>query len=182
MTAPSQTSETIERELAALGEAPASAEELAMLREPGELDSLHPVASVARLAEVAEPIEINDLSELELHRGWRNVELRLARSSEARQSTPSDRSAPAPAPSGGGPRRWLFAAIGVAAAAAILVIVLRPADAPTVAKTKIDAESVSELGDQARASLKVLDDGITDTQRAEQLAAEYQARLEEQGG
>lgn len=183
MTAPSHTSETIERELAALGEAPPSAEELAML---AELEDHGEVASVARLTELADPLAFEDLSELETHRGWRNVEQRLARSS----GEPTGEVAPSkrPTPSGGGPRRWLYAAIGVAAAAAVLFVVTRPAlrlgpgKDETVADSKVDAKAVAELGEQARASLKILDNGTTDTQRAEQLAAEYQARLEEQGG
>ena len=159
----------IERELAELGEAPASAEELAMF---DTLEQDPEVASVARLAELAEPCAFDDLSELELHRAWRSVERRGAKA-------PAEA---APHPSGGGPRRWLFAAIGLAAAAAILLIVTRPTDDEQLAQTQADAEAVAELGEQARASLKLLDDGASDTQRAEQLAAEYQARLEEQDG
>jgi hypothetical protein len=172
MTAPTHTSETIARELAALGEAPPSAEELALLASrPGyradeELDEHDEVASVARLAELSEPFGFDDLSELETHRVWRNVEQRAARAEPGHARRPS----------GGGPRRWLFAAAGLAAAAAIAWIVVG-SPAP-----EHDADAVADLGTQARATLQMLDDGASDTERAEQLAAEYQQRLEEQGG
>src|SRR5690606_21359492 len=107
MTAPSHTSETIARELAALGEAPPSAEELAMLAELEAHDEPEAIASVVRLPELAEPLSFDDLSELETHRGWRNVEQRLARVA----SEPEPREQPRPTPGGGGPRRWLYAAV-----------------------------------------------------------------------
>lgn len=177
MTAPTHTTEAIERELAALGEAPPSAEELALLagddHSDDRVDEVSEIASVARLCELAEPLAFDDLSQLAIHRGWRNVEQRLASSgrSHAADSGPS--------PSGGGPRRWLFAAIGLAAAAALVLIIVQPS---TPEQPEIDAEAVAKLGEQVRATFKTLDDGASDTQRAEQLAAEYQQRLEEQGG
>lgn len=173
MTAPTPNSETIERELAALGEAPPSAEELALLAS-GDLDHVSDVATMARLAELSEPLAFDDLSELETHRGWRNVEQRLGSSEPAREV---DEPPTQTSPIGGGPRRWLFAAIGLAAAAAITVIIVRPSSPEPV-----DPEQVVQLGEQARATLKTLENGASDTQRAEQLAAEYQQRLEEQGG
>ncbi len=193
MSASSHTTE-IERELAGLGEAPPSAAELALLAQldadgTDGADEVDDVVVVARLTELAEPFAFEDLSELETHRSWRTVEQRLARTDanagdiEAGtepQTEPSEHRRPTP--SGGGPRRWLFAAIGVAAAAAIVLIVVRPPTNETVAETRVDAEAVAELGEQARASLKVLDNGTSDTQRAEQLAAEYQARLAKEGG
>ncbi|HLT35318.1 MAG TPA: hypothetical protein VK034_03510 [Enhygromyxa sp.] len=182
MTAPTPNSETIERELAALGEAPPSAEELALLESGGlhrldHLDHAAEIAGVARLAELAEPLAFEDLSELETHRGWRTVEQRLTRPGSAADVDPGDARPSDSSPSGGGPRRWLFAALGLAAAAAIVLIIVRPS-----ASEPLDPEQVAELGEQARASLQILEDGASDTQRAEQLAAEYQQRLEEQGG
>jgi hypothetical protein len=180
MTAPTHNTETIERELAALGEAPPSAEELALLAEDSfdHVDLDHEVATVARLAELAEPLAFDDLSQLETHRGWRNVEQRLARAQpDGRATTPV--SEHPSGSSGGGPRRWLFAAIGLAAAAALVLIVVNPS---TPEQPELDAEAVAKLGEQARATLKLLNNGASDTQRAEQLAAEYQQRLEEQGG
>ena len=181
MTEPTHTTETIERELAALGEAPPSAEELALLAsdDDDDLDALDDLATVARLSELAEPLAFDDLSQLETHRGWRNVEQRLARPEPARATEPAANDSASEHPGGGGPRRWLFAAVGLAAAAALVLIVVRPS-APE--QPELDAETVAELGEQARATLKILDDGASDTQRAEQLAAEYQQRLEEQGG
>jgi hypothetical protein len=168
MTAPTHTSETIARELAALGEEPLSAEELALLESESALDQ-DDVASVARLAELSEPLAFDDLSELETHRAWRNVEQRVAPAKHAEVPR-----------RGGGPRRWLFAAVGLAAAAAIVLIVI---DQPA---PEHDARAVAEMGKQARetlhTTLQMLDGGVSDTSRAEQLAAEYQQRLEEQGG
>jgi hypothetical protein len=177
MTAPTHPSE-IERELAALGEAPPSAEELALLAS-GELDDDAEIASVARLAEIAEPIAFAQLSELETHRAWRTVEQRLARStaSDAEQldARPSEQRPLGPRLAGG-PKRWLLAAVGLAAAAAIVVIIV-PRSPP-----ELDPEQVAKMGEQARATLRTLQHGASDTERAEQLAAEYQQRLEEQGG
>lgn len=180
MTAPTHNTESIERELAALGEAPPSDEELALLA--GELDDDDDIATFARLAELAEPLAFDELSPLETHRGWRNVEQRLAAAahtpdSAGAQSQTSEQSAS----HGASPRqgRWLFAAIGLAAAAALVLIVVNPSDPE---QPELDAKAVAEIGEQARASLKALDNGTSDTQRAEQLAAKYQQRLEEQGG
>lgn len=181
MTAPTHTTETIERELAALGEAPPSAEELALLASDGDPDELDDIAHVARLTELAEPLAFDELSQLETHRAWRNLEQRLAGGA---QSTAAEQSAEhareqQPSPTGGGPRRWLLAAAGLAAAAALVLIVVRP---PGPGQSDLDPEAVAKLGEQARASLQALEDGASDTQRAEQLAAQYQQRLEEQGG
>jgi len=174
MSAPSPTTETereTERELAALGEAPPSAEELALLAEAGDLTSdLADVASVARLASLAEPFACDDLSDLELHRAWRAVEQRS--SAQAK-------------PAGGGPRRWLLAAAGLAAAAAVVIVVLQPFPREQTAgrdDAQPDAERVAKVGSQARATLRTLDDGVSDSQRAERMAAEYQRQLEEHGG
>jgi hypothetical protein len=194
-TATSQDTESIERELMALGEAPASAEELALLGET-EAEArveagAEALAHVARLLELAEPLEFEDLSELETHRAWRTIEQRtsepqLGKPTAARPQGSEAHGDPSPHPHGGGPRRWLFAAVGVAAAAAVLFIILRPTDPtrpdPITAESRVDPQAVAELGAQARASLKVLDDGTTDTQRAAQLADAYKAQLEEQGG
>lgn len=167
MTAPTSQPETLERELAALGEAPPSAEELALLEDDVE------IASVARLVDLAEPFAFDNLSQLETHRGWRTVEQRLARAKSAPAAAhPSETS-----PVGGGPRRWLFAAIGLAAAAAIALIILRP-----TTPNSLDPKAVAKMGEQARATLRTLSHGTSDTQRAETLAAEYQQRLAEQGG
>jgi hypothetical protein len=182
MSAPSHTTET-ERELEALGEAPLSAEELALLAEAGDLadSDLAEVASVARLAELAEPFVCEDLSDLELHRSWRAVEQRSA------QAKPQTEVQTQAKPAGGGPRRWLLAAPALIMAAALVLVVLQPFSGEQTAgrgdaDAKPDAERVAQLGEQARATLRTLDDGVSDTQRAERIAAEYQRQLEEQGG
>jgi hypothetical protein len=173
MSAPSHTTDTIERELAALGEAPPSAEELGLLDRLGDHED---IASVARLAELAEPLAFEDLSELELHRSWREVEQRQQQSRGSAQ--------PATTGAGPGPRRWLLAAAGLAAVAAVVLLVVRPLanDEGGGTGRDGDAQQVAKLGEHARATLRALDDGVSDTQRAEQIAAEYQRQLEEQGG
>jgi hypothetical protein len=200
MTARPHDPETIERELAELGEAPPSADELAMLDgrgELGELDELGEgldedpeLATVARLYTLAEPFAFEDLSQLETHRGWRMVEQRLAGAADparASRPEPASPSTTNPHQHGGGPRRWLLAAVGAAAAAALLVLVLRPEAGPSVAEqaTPVDPAAAAELGEQARATLATLaklDGGLSETERAEQLAREYQRRLEELDG
>ena len=167
-------------ELAALGEAAPSEAEQLLLRGDGldapEAHADPSVASVARLAELAAPLKFEDLSELELHRGWRGIEERL----------PGAAAHPAPS-TGGGVRSWLFAAVGIAAAAAVLLVVLRPGKDTQQAQAPSPEQvtELAELGEQARAALRVLDDDQTDTERATQLAAAYQrrlAQLEEQDG
>lgn len=192
MSESSPTTEMIERELATLGEARPSAEELDLIGHADHVDHVghaDHVANVARLAELAEPIAFDDLSELETHRSWRSVELRLAQ----RPNTPGpgpgrarvEDEHDASTPTGGGPQRWLLTAVGIAAAAAVLLIVLRPFEQPKIAEAepaKPDAELVAQLGERARVALNALDDGTSDTQRAEQLAADYRRQLEEQDG
>jgi hypothetical protein len=167
----------LRRELELLGEEPPSPEELALLEQDGERES--EIAIVSRLAELAEGERFDALSELELHRGWRNVEQRAVGAVEpigpvVHVGHVGHR------PTGAGARRWLFAAVGgLAAAAAVLFVVFGPerdadrhatAEAPSI-------EQVEELGEQVRATLRVLDDGKSDSERAVERAAEYQRRL-----
>jgi hypothetical protein len=220
--------EQIERELAALGEAPPSVAEL-----EGAFDDTPEVASVARLVELAEPVVFEDLSELESHRAWRQIEQRLGGSGEADEKTGQAAEAsvsPKPDPSGraravggsdpqkpdpsgraravggsdpqkpdpsgraravggsdpqkSGPRRWLSAAFGLAAAAAVIIVVLTTEQERGEVEGP-SAEEVAELGEQVRASLRVLDDGKSDSERAAERAAAYERRLaarEERGG
>jgi hypothetical protein len=191
-TSNTEQRERLERELGdqlvTLGEAPPSEAELVLLRgladdsdpDTNPTSSTNPdIASVARLAELAEPIAFEDLSELELHRAWRGVEQRLpgARASARIKIKP-----------------WLFAAVGVAAAAAVLLIVVqsgRHSEDSRQAQTLSDKQlaELAALGDQARTALRLLDDGQSDTERAANLADTYKLRLtqqpirkEEQGG
>jgi hypothetical protein len=160
--------EQIERELEALGEDPPTAEELAMLER--DVDDDPDIATVARLTELARAEAPASLSELELQAAWRKAEQRL------------DHSEPAPPRrAGSSPRRWLLlAATGLAAAAAVLVIVV-----PQTSESEPSAAEIAELGDQVRASLAVIDDGESGTQRADALVAAYQQQLalqQESGG
>lgn len=177
-TSNTEQRERLERELGdqlvTLGEAPPSEAELVLLRgladdsdpDTNPTSSTNPdIASVARLAELAEPIAFEDLSELELHRAWRGVEQRLPGAGASARIKP-----------------WLFAAVGVAAAAAVLLIVVqsgRHSEDSRQAQTLSDKQlaELAALGDQARAALRLLDDGQSDTERAANLADTYQLRL-----
>jgi hypothetical protein len=155
----------VRRELEMLGEEPPSPAELALVleRDPE-------VAIVSRLAELAEAESAEPLSELELHRAWRNVEQRITMA-EPRPKI------------GGGSRRWLLTAIGgLAAAAGVLFMVFGPdrtADRRADAQTP-SIEQVAEMGEQVRTALQALDDGKSDSECATELAADYQRRLTQQ--
>jgi hypothetical protein len=172
----------LRRELELLGEEPPSAEELALVLDgtrgdPGE------VAVVSRLTELAAAERFDPLSELELHRVWRSVEQRAAHAEPdaAGPAGPTGHGKQATKTiGGGGARRWLLAAVGgLAAAAAVLFVVLGPGrDEARHADAKApSSEQVAEMGDQVRATLQALDDGKSDSERAAELAAEYQRRL-----
>ncbi|PRQ02926.1 hypothetical protein ENSA5_18650 [Enhygromyxa salina] len=175
MSEPSPTREQIERELVALGEASPNATELALLER--ELDDEPEVASMARLSELAEPLAFEDLSELETQRAWRKIEEQVGSNPDRDEAI----AAPAASsPVGGSTRGRLLAVAGLAAAAVVLVIILpqereQQAEGPS-------AKEVAELSEQVRSTLRLLDDGKTDTERAAALAADYERRLEEQGG
>jgi hypothetical protein len=176
---PEQREHELRRELELLGEEPPTAEELALLLEQeGESDP--EIATVSRLVELAQGERFAALSELELHRGWRNVEQRAA--GDGRVELVRHQ------PTGGGARRWLFAAVGgLAAAAGVLFVVLGPGrDTDRHAGVEAPStEQVAEMGEQVRATLRVLDDGKSDSERAVERAADYQRRLaqrQERGG
>lgn len=182
MSEASPTSEQIERELVELGEASPDAAELELAAQPEAasseaLDAQPEVASVARLSELAEPLAFEDLSELELHRGWREIERRI-------DGAGTDAANEEPAQVSPGPGRWSYLAglaTVVAVAAALAFVVLQPSG-ELAGPEGPSAEEVAKLGDMARSSLRVLDDGKTDTQRAASLAADYERRLQEAGG
>jgi hypothetical protein len=167
MTESLHTSETIARELEALGEEPLSADELAMLAGAEDRYSSHgpsgpdwepAVASTARLIELSRPLEPVSLSELDHQRVWRTIEQRRS----------GDRAS----------RRWApWIAVGLAVAAAAVMLVLLPGDDRDT-PTGPSAAEVAEVGDQARSALRALDDGLGDTARAERLDADYRRRLE----
>jgi hypothetical protein len=161
MTEPLTPTETIARELEALGEEPLGADELAMLA--GEaIDDEPAVASTARLIELSQPFEAPPLSELDRQRVWRTIEQR--RGTATGGDAASRRWAP-----------WIGVALAIAAAAVMLVLL--PGDDETSASGPSAAE-VAEVGEQARSALRALDDGLGDTARAERLSADYQRRLE----
>lgn len=178
---PEQRELELRRELELLGEEPPSPAELA-LEQDGEHES--EIATVSRLVELAQGERVAPLSELELHRGWRTVEQRsVADAVEHAPVRPVGHG-----PTGGGARRWLFAAVGgLAAAAGVLFVVLGPERDTTRHATAENpsSEQVAKMGEQVRASLRVLDDGKSDSERAAERAADYQRRLaqrQERGG
>jgi hypothetical protein len=74
----------------------------------------------------------------------------------------------------------LFAAVGgLAAAAAVLFVVFGPErDGARHATVEApSSEQVAKMGEQVRATLRVLDDGKSDSERAAERAAEYEQRL-----
>lgn len=178
MSEPLSQSEAIARELEALGEAPLSAEELAMLGrdESDQLDHLDrfdhepAVASTARLIELSRPYESADLSELDKQRVWRKVEQRRATASVV--AGPSE--PPAVEAPGRGWAPWIGVALAIAAAAVMLVMLPSDESSPTGPS----ATEVAEVGEHARSALRALDDGLSDTARAEQMSRDYQRRLE----
>ncbi|EDM81364.1 hypothetical protein PPSIR1_39275 [Plesiocystis pacifica SIR-1] len=182
MSEPKLDLSAIERELAELGEDGPSAEELALL-EGGAVEHSGPVASVVLLSELSQPHAFDDLSELETHRGWRKVEARLGDEAAKRAGGPGS-TEPASKPGGAGsgsPRRWLYAAFGVAAAAALTLIVVDPngneGNQGSEASASVDAEELAAMGKEARGLLDAIDDGKTDTERAQAMLADYEARL-----
>ncbi len=160
-------SEAIARELEALGEEPLSADELAMLAADA-LDEEPAVASTARLIELSQPYAAPELTELGAERVWRTIEGRRA---------PQARALARPAPS----RRWVpWVAVSLAIAAALVLVVVIPSDDDDSGERNDPSnEQVAVIGDQARSALRALDDGLSDTARAERLSADYQRRLEE---
>jgi hypothetical protein len=166
----------LRRELELLGEEPPSPAELALVFEQeGEEPE---IATVSRLVELAQGERVAPLSELELHRGWRNVEQRALHDGSV---APGKSGEPVRhAPTGGGARRWLFAAVGgLAAAAAVLFVVFGPErdTARHATGEPPSSEQVAKMGEQVRATLRVLDDGKSDSERAAERAAEYERRL-----
>jgi hypothetical protein len=166
---PDQREHELRRELELLGEEPPTAEELALLEQDAESEP--EIAIASRLVELAGGERFDSLSELELHRGWRNVEQRAVNEAPLESARH--------APTGGGARRWLFAAVGgLAAAAAVLFVVFTPErDDPHATAEAPSSARVAEMGEQVRATLRVLDDGKSDSQRAAERAAEYRQRL-----
>jgi hypothetical protein len=170
----------LRRELELLGEEPPSPAELALVleRDPE-------VAAVSRLAELAQAERFESLSELEVHRAWRTIEQRIAVAEPAEvgngSGEPDEKSEPTrPKTGGGGSRRWLLAAVGgLAVAAGVLFVVFLPdRDAGRRADVETpNSEQVAEMGEQVRTALQALDDGKSDSERAAELAAEYERRL-----
>ncbi|MCA9684886.1 MAG: hypothetical protein KC457_22070, partial [Myxococcales bacterium] len=161
--------DAVARELAELGEEPLSPEELALLAA-GEDDNAD-IDTVARLHELAEPFAFDDLSELERAQSWKGVESRLpaiasATGTETGTETGTGTGTSGGAGGAGGRVRWLFPSVTLAAAAAaVLVLILRPPS-----DQGPSPEEIAEIGQQARTMLAALDDGRSDSERADEVA------------
>lgn len=155
------STDAIARELEALGEAPLSAAELAMLAEDA-LDDEPAVAGTARLIDLAQPYEHQPLGELGIQRVWRRVEPHGRARVRRVQS------------------RWVAVTIAIAAALVLVVVVAdrEPGDREPGSGSGPSATEVAELGEQARVALHALDEGLDDTARAERARADYLARME----
>ncbi len=170
----------IRRELAALGEHEPSEAELAMLRDPLALDDDPDIASIARLSELAAAGSFDDLSQLEKHRVWRTIERRLPGEGSFEDQPSETGSRSGTRQSGSSERHfgpWIAA--GLALAATLALVWWGPWADRTAPSSGPSSAEVAEVGDQARAALRALDDGLDDTARTERLMADYQRRLAE---
>lgn len=156
----------IARELEVLGEAAPSPEELSM---EATLDDHVDVASVAALIALSQPLEGADadpLSDMERARAWRKVEARRA------DEGPSPRTA-----GGTSGRPWALIATGLAAAAVVTFVLVRPGPDPDPVEDG-QHEMAMAMGEQARAGLQTL--GVrpgSESARAHDMLADYEARL-----
>jgi hypothetical protein len=156
----------VARQLEALGEAPPSPAELSA---EATLDDDVDVASVAALIALSRPLDEADagpLSEMEQARAWRKFEARRGDETPARDQ------------GGGAARRpWALIATGLAAAAVVAFVLVRPG---TGAGTGDESqhEMAMAMGEQARVGLKTL--GVepgSESARARDMLADYEARL-----
>lgn len=164
-------------ELAAIGEAELTADELALTGDELAPTGDDPdVATVATLVGIGttDPASLPDLSPLALRRVWKRLEGRVAAAAFA---PVVDEDPHAPAANDG--RGWRSVVAGLAVAAGFLLVprlVTPPPTAMPVAETDVSIE----LGPEARALLDTLGDhGAT---RARSMADAYAQRLGENGG
>ncbi len=174
---PSAEGDRIAKELARLGEPPASAEELGLACESTEDLDVSTVATLFAAAGIAGVEGVHEpLSPLSRRRVWKHVEGRLFRASGA---PPEASSAPATVD---GRLRAVIAGLAVAAGVALMA---RLTPAEPVADPGSDARAASRtaiesLAEQARRGVEALD-GPKHGARAEALAEQYAARLRRGG-
>lgn len=161
----------IARQLEALGEDPPSPAELSA---EATLDDDVDVASVAALIGLSRPLEGDDagpLTDMERARAWRKIELRMPEGDAPREQ-----------PGGATGRPWALIAVGLAAAAVVTFVLVRPGSGPDTS-TDGQHEMAMAMGDQARAGLQTL--GVrpgSESQRARDMLRDYEARLESTEG
>lgn len=155
----------LKQELQTLGEDAPTQDELTLATADG--DDAVDVAVVAALVGISEPLENAELSEMSQARAWRKVEGRLGLQ------------APRPAAAQSARRRpWAMVAVGLAAAAAVTFIIVRPGPQPDGEHH----EMAIALQTQARQGLSTL--GVEpggESARAQQMLADYEARMEGAG-
>ncbi len=162
MNHPTNDEQAIARELAALGEAPPTADELLLARSgnaPAELD----VRNVGALFGIAYPPAHVDgeLLELQRRRVWKTV---------VERGAPLLKAAPAPTP-----ERWWRVVVGAVAVAAGVLLVPRLAP-PTELPSEAAREDLQATGQSARAAVETLP-GPVGSERAQAMAQEYAQRL-----
>lgn len=162
-------SDTLQKELDGLGEASPSDEELAMVAQGLEEYEDADVATVAALVGLTSPVEDAELSELGQARAWRKVEKHFG---------------PAPAkPAAGGSRRsWPMVALGLAAAAAVTFIIVRPGTGGQADGGSDQHELAVAMQAQTHQGLAVL--GVkpgSESARAREMLTAYEQRLDEKG-
>lgn len=156
----------VARQLEALGEAPPSRAEVSA---EATLDDDVDVASVAALIALSQPLDqanAGPLSEMEQARAWRKFEARRGDEAPARER------------GGGASRRpWALIATGLAAAAVVTFVLVRPGSEVGTGDEG-QHEMAMAMGEQARVGLKTL--GVepgSESARAQDMLADYEARL-----
>jgi hypothetical protein len=158
---------TLQKELEGFGESSPTDEELAILAQGLEEYEDADVATLAALVGLSTPVEDAELSEMGQARAWRKVEKHLGEQPAA--------------PAASGTRRsWPMVALGLAAAAAVTFIIVRPG-ADTRGSSDQHELAVA-MQTQTRQGLAVL--GVkpgSESARAQDMLADYEQRMSEEG-
>jgi anti-sigma-K factor RskA len=159
---PDDSASKVERELAALGEAPlAPEEEVLLARSDGETHE--EARTIAALVELSTAPPEEELSQLDRFRIWRKVE-----ASRPAAGALEDEAHPTSLP------RWRSVVAGLAVAAGVALWVRGQ---PVERTRASDSPSVKALAEEARRGFAALG-GTSGTKRARTLARTYARRLE----
>lgn len=163
-------------ELAALGEAPLDADELAVddFAVLGDRGVVQATATLVDLSRWTPPSDTADelLPELSRHRVWRRI---------VKAAKPEHRSAASANDSGSasGFRGWRGVVAGLGLVAGVALVPRFSAEAPP-APTDSELATRASMGDALRTSVEVF--GDRDHARADKLVADYEARLASKRG